>query len=164
MINTKNMTNAKNESTRQRLHRLAWVLDNSIPVPGLGGYRIGVDGFIGLIPGIGDAVGALLSSYILAEAVRLGVPKTVLLRMYANMLVDSVVGLIPLAGDVFDVTWKSNLRNVNLLDTYLENPQRTTTSSRWFAVGFMAAVLLLLVVIVVLAMMVLGWVLSLLTG
>ena len=164
MINTKNVTNAKNESTRHLLHRLAWVLDNSFPVPGLGGYRIGVDGLIGLVPGIGDAVGALLSSYILAEAVRLGVPKTVLLRMYANVLVDSVVGLIPLAGDVFDVTWKANLRNVNLLDTYLDSPQRTTTTSRWFVVGFMAAVLLLLVVIVGLAIMVLGWVLSLLTG
>ncbi len=164
MINTKNVTNAKNESTRQRLHRLAWALDNSIPVPGLGGYRIGVDGLIGLVPGIGDAVGALLSSYILAEAVRLGAPKTVLLRMYANMLVDSVVGLIPLAGDVFDVTWKANLRNVNLLDTYLDNPPRATTTSRWFVLGFMAAVLLLLVVIVGLAMMVLGWVLSMLTG
>ena len=164
MINAKNVTNAKNESTRQRLHRLAWVLDNSIPVPGLGGYRIGVDGLIGLVPGIGDAVGALLSSYILAEAVRLGMPKTVLLRMYANMLVDSVVGLIPLAGDVFDVTWKANLRNVNLLDTYLENPQRTKATSRWFVIGFMAAVLLLLVAIIGLAIMVLGWVLSLLTG
>src|SRR6056297_126310 len=100
-----------------RLRRLAHVLDSSVPLPG--GYRIGIDGIIGLIPGIGDAAGALLSSYILLESHRLGVSTRVLMRMAFNVLVEAVVGLIPVAGDLFDFAWKANHRNVALLEEQL---------------------------------------------
>lgn len=106
-----------------RLHRLAHVLDSSVPLPG--GYRIGVDGLIGLIPGLGDAAGALLSSYILLEGHRLGASTPVLMRMAFNILVETVVGLVPVAGDLFDFAWKANRRNVALLEEHLRESSGT---------------------------------------
>src|SRR6185503_9317287 len=94
----------------QRVRGLAWLLDNSIPIPGTR-MRIGLDAVIGLIPGLGDAAGAVLSSYILLEAGKLGAPRSTLLRMGANVLVESVVGIVPLVGDLFDAGWKANQRN-----------------------------------------------------
>jgi hypothetical protein len=116
-------------ATRERLSRLAWLLDSSIPVPGLG-FTIGLDALIGLFPVLGDALGVLLSSYILREAGRLGVPKSTLVRMALNVGVEGLVGMIPFAGDVFDAAWKANQRNVRLLDAWLERPARTQAVSR----------------------------------
>src|SRR5919202_869417 len=80
---------------------------------------------IRLIPGVGDAAGTLLSAYILYEAIRLGAPPSVLLRMAANIGIDAVVGAIPVAGDLFDVVWKANKKNATLLHAYLA-AQRTS--------------------------------------
>ncbi|NJN48349.1 MAG: DUF4112 domain-containing protein [Candidatus Competibacteraceae bacterium] len=159
---TINKTYGTDHATRNRLHRMAWFLDNAIPVPGMGGYRIGVDGLIGLIPGVGDAFGAVLSTYILGEAARLGVPKSVLLRMLFNIVIESIIGLIPFAGDIFDMAWKSNLRNVKLLDNYLDNPRTTTRSSRFLAFGIVTTALLVVLFVFALGIMVLQWVVSLL--
>ena len=82
------------------------------------GLRCGrdpVDGLIGLAPGVGDAIGLALSSYIVMEAWRMGVPPQILVRMIANIVVDSAVGAVPIAGDLFDFVWKANRRNVDLL-------------------------------------------------
>lgn len=98
----------------RRLDRLAWVLDSSIPIP-LIRTRIGLDGLIGLVPGIGDAVSGMLSIYPVVEAGRLGIPGTTILRMLGNVLVDTLVGTIPLVGDLFDFAYKANRRNVELL-------------------------------------------------
>lgn len=98
----------------RRLDRFANVLDASIPVPFLR-TRIGIDGLIGLVPGIGDAATGALSLYLIAEAWRLGVPVTTILRMLGNVGVDTVIGAIPLVGDLFDFAYKANLRNVELL-------------------------------------------------
>lgn len=98
----------------RRLDRLASALDSSIPVPFLR-TRIGLDGLIGLVPGIGDAATGLLSLYLVAEARRLGVPMTTILRMLGNVGVDALVGAIPLVGDLFDFAYKANRRNVELL-------------------------------------------------
>src|SRR5688500_15915374 len=84
----------------RRLQALAWLLDNSIPLPG--GFRIGVDALLGLIPGIGDAMGALISAYIVNEARSMGASRSVLLRMMGNVLIETAIGSIPFAGDVFD--------------------------------------------------------------
>ena len=149
------------QKKRHRLERMAWILDNSIPVPGLGGYRIGVDSLIGLVPGIGDALGAALSTYILGEAVRLGAPKSVLLRMFFNVVLESVIGLVPFAGDIFDMTWKANARNVKLLERYLDNPVTTTRSSRFLAFGVMAAVFIILALLFFLGWRVLKWLVGL---
>ncbi|MEE4376503.1 MAG: DUF4112 domain-containing protein [Candidatus Competibacteraceae bacterium] len=150
------------ESAKDRLNHLAWFLDNSIPVPGLGGYRIGADGLIGLIPGIGDALGAVAASYILGEAARLGVPKSVLLQMFFNIAIDSIVGLIPFAGDLFDMAWKANIRNVRLIERYVDAPGRTTRSSRFLAFGLITTVLLFLGFIFLLGLLVLKWFVGLL--
>ncbi|HLU77690.1 MAG TPA: DUF4112 domain-containing protein [Burkholderiales bacterium] len=129
--------------TRTRLARLAWLLDNSIRIPGTD-FRIGLDAIIGLIPGLGDFAGALLSSYIVGQAWRMGVPKSTLVRMGFNVLVEGVVGAVPLFGDIFDAAWKANHRNVQLLHAHLENPRRAVRASRSFVVLLLAALLLLL--------------------
>lgn len=135
-------------ASRKRLRQLAWLLDSSIGLPGTR-FRIGLDGLIGLIPGVGDAIGALLSSYILAEAARLNVPKTVILQMGLNVLVDTVLGIIPILGDFFDMAWKANLRNIKLLEAYAENPRGVTTSSRLivWAVALVLGVLIILIAV-----------------
>jgi hypothetical protein len=119
------------DKTRRRLERLAWYLDNSIPIPGLNA-RIGLDPLLGLLPGIGDTVGALLSSYILAEAARLGAPKLVLLKMAFNIVVEALAGALPVLGDFFDMAWKANQRNVQLLGDYLDQPRKMVVASRLF--------------------------------
>ena len=100
--------------TVQRLERLATLLDSEFRVPGTR-FRFGVDGLVGLVPGIGDAAGLAISSYIVLEAWRLGAPPPILMRMVANLALDSVVGSVPIAGDLFDMAWKANKRNMNLL-------------------------------------------------
>ncbi len=127
------------EARRGRLRRLAWLLDSSLRIP-IVGWRIGVEALLGLVPGVGDAVGTLLSGYILAEAWRLGAPRAVLLRMAANVALEAVVGLLPVAGDLFDMAWKANQRNVRLLDEALARPQRTAVASR-LLLGSVAAAL-----------------------
>lgn len=100
----------------KRLHRLAWLLDGSIRLPG--GLRIGADGILGLIPGVGDFAAAAVSSYIIYEARAAGVPRRLLWRMAGNTLVDAIIGAIPIAGDLFDFYFKANLRNMRLLEDY----------------------------------------------
>jgi hypothetical protein len=106
----------RDEELLRTARRLAHWLDSAIPLPG--GYRIGLDGIVGLIPGAGDAVGALLSTYVVTLAARLGVPSTVLLRMIGNVVLDTLVGFIPLLGDLFDFAYKSNRRNFALLEEH----------------------------------------------
>jgi len=107
-----------------RLRRLATLLDAAIQLPF--GYRIGLDGLIGLIPGVGDGIGMALSGIIIFKAARWGVPTTTLLRMVANVLLDGVVGTLPLAGDLFDFVWRANLRNLALLESHLAATAGTT--------------------------------------
>lgn len=104
------------------LRRLVWLahwLDDRFRVPGTG-IRIGLDGLLGLIPGIGDAATGALSAYIVYEAWRLGVPRSVLVAMLGNFGIDLVVGAVPVAGDLFDIGWKANRRNVRLVLRHLE--------------------------------------------
>jgi hypothetical protein len=141
-----NLGNAKGAHIPKRLARLAWLLDNSIPIPGLR-YRIGLDGILGLIPGVGDVLGTLLSSYIIADAARFGVSKSTLVRMVFNVAVESVVGVLPILGDVLDMTWKANHRNVALLQEYLADPERSTSVNRGAAFTIVAVLILLLLLI-----------------
>lgn len=101
----------------QRLRWLAWLLDRSIPV---GRWRIGLDPIIGLIPGLGDWLGAVASLYIVYEAARLGMPKSVLGRMAGNILVETIIGAVPVLGDVFDFAWQANARNLQLIDHHYQ--------------------------------------------
>jgi hypothetical protein len=139
----------------QHLERLAWILDNSIRIPGTN-YRIGVDGLIGLIPGLGDIIGALLSSYIVAAASQVGVPGVVLVRMALNIALESIIGAIPVVGDIFDFVWKANKRNVELLNQYAKKPGSVTASSRLVVL----TVITLLTLLLVLLGIIVYWILS----
>ena len=119
-----------------QLEALAWILDSSIPVPGTR-FRVGVDAVIGLIPVVGDLIGAALSTYILFMAARQGVSRVTLLRMGFNVTLEAVVGLIPFAGDVFDFAWKANRRNVELLRAHITDPARARKGDAIFAAGFL---------------------------
>jgi hypothetical protein len=101
---------ADNES----LDHLATVLDELFTVPGTR-IRFGLDALLGLIPGLGDALSGVVSSFIIFTAHQRGLPRITIMRMVANVLIDSVVGAVPFAGDLFDVAWKSNRKNVELL-------------------------------------------------
>ena len=118
---------------RRRVALIAWLLDNSIPLPGTR-FRIGLDAILGLIPGLGDAAGMLLSSYIVREAARLGAPPSVLARMTFNIALEGLVGMVPFLGDVFDAAWKANQRNYALLERFLDRPGHAVASSRAFVV------------------------------
>jgi hypothetical protein len=111
----------------ERLRRLAYLLDDRFRIPGTS-YRIGLDGLIGLVPGVGDAVTTLLALYIVLEARRLGLPVIKLGRMGLNVGVDAVLGAVPLLGDLFDVAWKANRRNLALLLDHLEAERRQRES------------------------------------
>ncbi len=89
-------------------------MDTAIRIPGTG-IRFGADSVLGLIPGVGDAGSALVGLFIVNEARRLGVPKHMLVRMLGNLGADAVTGSVPLLGDLFDVYFKSNRRNLQIL-------------------------------------------------
>ena len=140
--NTHSLTIDKNTE------RLGWLLDDLFRVPILG-WRFGLDALIGLIPGLGDTSTALASFYILASAVRHGVPKITLLRMGMNIGIDYVLGAVPLFGDIADVWWKSNQKNIALLRkraTVSAEDARSATMSDWIFVGGIIAVLTALAV------------------
>lgn len=122
------------------MRRLAHLLDAAVRVPGTD-IRIGLDAVLGLVPGGGDVAGALLSAWIVLSAARLGAPATVLLRMTGNLVLDAALGTLPLVGDLVDVGWKANLRNVTLLEKHLESPARTRRRSA-LALGAVAGGLL----------------------
>jgi uncharacterized protein DUF4112 len=125
-----------------RLRRVGWLLDNSIPIPGTR-FRLGIDQLIGLVPGIGDLIGGVLSLYIILEASRMGVPRGLLARMGWNVAVDTFVGEVPILGDLFDIGFKANLRNLALLDGYLQRPAEVRRASRRFAALLVLGLVLL---------------------
>ena len=119
------------------LERLAWLMDDLIRIPGLN-WRFGLDALVGLIPGFGDTATSLASFYILASAVRYRVPKITMLRMGLNIGIDYVVGSLPLVGDLFDAWWKSNQKNIALLQkraTVSAEEARSGKLSDWLFVG-----------------------------
>jgi hypothetical protein len=148
-------------AVRERLRRLAWLLDSSIPVPGTR-FTVGIDALIGLFPVIGDLIGAALSSFILAEAARLGAARSVLLRMAFNIGVEGLVGMVPFAGDVFDAVFKANQRNVRLLEHWLDRPHKAERSSRLFALALIGGIAIGLVLLTAAGVLLARWLLSLL--
>jgi len=115
MTTTLLSNNRSRSSALDQVNHLAWLLDNSIRLP-LINYRIGLDALVGLIPGLGDIAGLLLSGFILIQAIRLGVPSSTLIQMLGNILLETLIGVVPVVGDVFDATFKANVRNVRLLN------------------------------------------------
>jgi Domain of unknown function (DUF4112) len=102
-----------------RLEALSRLLDTAFLIPGTN-QRIGIDALLGLIPGVGDLVSTALSSYIIWEARQLGLPRWKIARMVANVAADTALGAIPFAGDVFDVFFRANRRNMRIVRDHLE--------------------------------------------
>jgi hypothetical protein len=101
----------------ERLRRLAWLIDAAGRLPGTR-FRFGLNSVIGLAPGAGDAVLSLISLYIVYEAAQLGLPRAKIIRMLRNVAVEAALGTLPLVGDLLDVVWKANLRNIAIIDEH----------------------------------------------
>jgi hypothetical protein len=121
------------------LRLLARLLDSAIAVPGTR-FRIGLDPILDIIPGIGDAAGAVIGSYILISAARLGIPRSVLARMLLNIGIDAAVGAAPFVGPFLDAAYRSNTRNIALLERAMAEPRATRRASRWTLIGLAAGV------------------------
>jgi hypothetical protein len=107
------------EQSLVRLEAVAKLMDGAIVIPGTD-LRIGLDAVIGMVPGIGDLISGAIGSYLIWEARRLGAPKWLIARMSANMLLDTTVGVIPILGDVFDLAFRANMKNMALLRKHVE--------------------------------------------
>jgi hypothetical protein len=142
------------------LRRIAWIMDDLIRVPGTS-RRFGLDPVLGLIPGGGDIAGGVLSAYILVAASRLGAPSSVIMRMGWNVVVDTVLGAVPLLGDLFDASWKANRRNVALLDSYLDRPRSVRRSSRLVLAGVLLGIAVVAIGMATLTVLAVRWLVSL---
>ncbi len=144
LVNLQPSTIAKLE----RLRYLSNIWDNALSVPGTK-LRVGLESIIGLLPFGGDLIGLLLSCYILFHAIQFKLPKTILVRMVANILIDAVAGVVPIFGDLFDTAWKANTRNVDLLEAHLQKPTLSHSANRKFLfllwLGILAIAILLIV-------------------
>ena len=127
----------------EHLKLLARLMDSAFEIPGLR-LRFGLDAILGLLPGIGDLAASFVSLYILQEAQRRGVSRVTLTRMSFNILIDWLVGSVPLLGDAFDVVWKSNLKNVELLIQHESTPaaRRRRKIGDWFFLALLISILL----------------------
>jgi hypothetical protein len=158
---------ANEKQRRAILHQvntLAWLLDNSIRVPFIN-YRIGLDALLGLIPGFGDLAGAALSSYIVLQAARLGVPRATVIRMVINIAIEATFGLVPLIGDFFDATYKANARNVALLRSAVNDADlgRSTrkNADRGFVRLVLGALLMFVALMGAVGVAIFSWIVSL---
>ena len=125
------------------IEHLAWLMDSSI---GIGRWSIGVDGLMGLVPGLGDLAGSLVSMWIVMRAVRAGVPRVAVARMVSNIALDAVLGAVPLAGDLFDFAYKANIRNLRIYQESLENAP-AANARHWLFFAALALGLLVLLAI-----------------
>jgi hypothetical protein len=126
------------------LEQLSNLMDGLFRIPVVG-WRFGLDALVGLVPGVGDTATTIVSLYILASAVRYRVPKVTLLRMGTNIGIDYLIGAVPVVGDLFDVFWKSNQMNVELLKKRATASPGDTRSGRfsdWLFVGVLILILL----------------------
>lgn len=158
------MHHSSKQKSWVRIEQLSNILDSSIPI-GKSGYRIGIDPLIGLIPGIGDPLSALIGSYIIIESARLGASRFTLGKMMINLALDTLLGAVPFLGDIFDFTFKANQRNLMLLKEaplgYEPNPTKRLTST--FALTlFVLLIFIALICSVVLfsTFRLLGWLLG----
>ncbi|MEM6612207.1 MAG: DUF4112 domain-containing protein [Cyanobacteria bacterium P01_C01_bin.72] len=126
-----------------RLRRVSKLLDNAISIPGTK-IRFGLDPLIGLLPGGGDTLTGGIAAYIVVEAARMGVKRDVLWKMVGNILIDSLAGTVPVLGDLFDLGWKANVKNIELLEKHLDVAQ-SEQQDYLFIIGLV--VLLLIIVL-----------------
>lgn len=135
--------------TLKRLRQLARLLDKAIVIPGTK-LGIGLDPILGLLPGGGDFLGIMLSAYIVLEAARLGASKATLSKMVSNIVIDSIVGTVPVLGDLFDFAWTANTKNITLLEAHLQSPKQNQAADKVFIALIMAGLLIISIVVVAL--------------
>jgi hypothetical protein len=138
------------------LDLLAHVLDDLFRIPGTP-IRLGLDGLIGLIPGLGDILGGLASSILIFAAWVRGVPYITLVRMMVNLGLSVVIGAIPLLGDVFDIAWKANRRNYTLMVRHLRQPHWHTWKDYVFLLCLGLAILAILAAPLVVLLLIVLW-------
>jgi hypothetical protein len=107
----------------ERLEQVARLLDTALVIPGTN-IRFGADAIVGLVPGIGDVITTAVSAWVIYEARRLGAPRHLVARMIGNVALDGMVGAVPLVGDLFDVMFKSNRKNIRLLRAWMDKQER----------------------------------------
>ena len=130
------------ERLRRFIEWLSQWMDARFEIPGVR-WRFGLDAIAGLVPGVGDLATTAVSLFIIAMAGRFGLPRITIARMTLNVMVDMLVGAVPLVGDVFDVWWKANLRNAQLLAERVDavGGSRRDRAGDWLFVGLMLALL-----------------------
>ncbi|MEG4147224.1 DUF4112 domain-containing protein [Microcoleus sp. Pol12B5] len=116
------MNNIERLATLNRIRKLSRLMDTAIGIPGTK-FRIGLDPIIGLVPGAGDIVDTAFSAYLIYLATRFNIPQKTLGKMIYNIGLEAVVGSVPLVGDIFDAFYKSNMRNLALLEAHLEEAE-----------------------------------------
>ena len=138
------------------LDLFAHLLDDCFRIPGTS-IRLGLDGLIGLIPGLGDVLAGVASFVLVFAAWVRGVPYVTLLRMMVNLGLDVLIGSIPFLGDIFDIAWKANRRNYRLMVRHLRQPHRHTWKDYAFLLTLLASVLLILAAPLVVLLLILLW-------
>jgi len=113
----------------ERLRSITRVFDQAFAVPGTK-WRFGVDALFGLVPGLGDIAGGIVAAYALSVARNLNAPPVIQLHMLSNIALDSLVGMVPILGDLFDFAFKAQTRNLALLDAFVATPHKTARRSR----------------------------------
>jgi len=153
------MDNKGKQKTLERSKALATFLDSQFSFLG---FKFGWDGILGLIPGVGDLFTTMLSFYIIVQAALIGCSPATLVRMTGNIVVENIVDAIPIIGNLFDFIWKANLKNTQLMERHLENPNRLKTQSRVSIAALLLAIALTLALVLFAAISTLFWLLGLL--
>jgi hypothetical protein len=120
MIQT--MNTAEHLATLNQIRKFSRLMDSSIRLPIIG-FRIGLDPIIGLVPGVGDFVDTAFSAYLIYLATRFNLPRSILRTMIFNIALEAIAGSVPVIGDLFDAYYKSNIRNLALLEKHLQESE-----------------------------------------
>ncbi len=155
------MSNNHKLAKLQHLRKLSDFLDRSLSIPGTN-FRVGWESIIGLLPVGGDVIGMLFSIYILFQAFQFRLPMSILLRMAFNIILDTAVGSIPILGDIFDMTWKANTKNVNMLEQHLHEPGKSQKTNKLFMTILFTVLVLILIAFIAIGAMVIWLVVKLL--
>lgn len=146
-----------------RLRKLSHLLDNAIAIPGTN-YRVGLDPLLGMLPIAGDYLGSAFSAYIVLESALMGLPRQSLLRMVLNIIFETVAGSVPIVGDIFDVTWKANARNMAMLETHIASPQASEKADWWFLAMLFGGLMLVVTLMTAIGVIILTLLWRLISG
>lgn len=151
----------RKQASLDRLRSISRLLDNAVSIPGTN-YGVGIDPLLGLLPGGGDFISSIVSGYMVVEAARLGLPRESLVRMVTNLILDTLAGTVPVVGDLFDVAWKANARNMELIESHMQSPRESKKADKWFVFLLLAGLGLVVVGAATLSITIIALVLNML--